>query len=149
MTQIASVLGLCGFALFAGLIADAASPLVSASQPTHVTPRATPDSVGLSAERLQAATAVLRQAVTDRKIAGAVALVARRGKIAYLEPVGMQNLETRVPMSERSIFRIYSQTKAVTAVAVMMLQEEGKLRLTDAMSVHLPEFKNVMVQGPE
>jgi CubicO group peptidase (beta-lactamase class C family) len=149
MAHLASVLGLCGVALIAGVIADAASPLGSVGQTTHATPRATPDAVGLSAERLQAATAVLRQAVSDRKIAGAVALVARRGKIAYLEPVGMQNVEARVPMSERSIFRVYSQTKAVTAVAVMMLQEEGKLRLTDAMSVHLPEFKNVMVQGPE
>lgn len=113
------------------------------------TPRATPDSVGLSAEKLQNATAVLRQAVVDHKIAGAVALVARQGKIAYLEPVGLQDAATGTPMSERSIFRIYSQTKAVTAVAVMMLQEAGKVRLTDAVSVHLPEFKNVMVQTPE
>lgn len=148
MTQIASVLGLCGLVLVGSLLADSLSTRLAADQTTPTTPRATPDSVGLSAERLQGATAVLRQAVSDRKIAGAVALVARHGKIAYLEPVGMQTLETRVPMSERSIFRVYSQTKAVTAVAVMMLQEEGKLRLTDAMSVHLPEFKNVMVQAP-
>jgi len=112
-------------------------------------PRATPDAVGLSAERLQQATAVLRQAVADRKIAGAVALVARHGKIAYLEPVGMRDLSTRTPMDERTIFRIYSQTRAVTAVAVMMLVEEGKVRLTDPASRHLPEFRNVMVQTPD
>ena len=138
MTQLALASGFISLVLIAGLFAGAAP-----------TPRATPDAVGLSAEQLQNATAVLRQAVVDHKIAGAVALVARQGKLAYLEPVGLQDVATRTPMSERSIFRIYSQTKAVTAVAVMMLQEAGKVRLTDAVSVHLPEFKNVMVQTPE
>lgn len=114
--------------------------------PDTPTPRATPAAVGLSAERLQDATAVLRQAVVDHQVAGAVALVARRGKIAYLEPVGMQDVESRVPMSERTLFRIYSQTRAVTAVAVMMLREEGKFQLADPASKWLPEFKNVMVQ---
>lgn len=114
--------------------------------PNTPTPRATPDAVGLSAERLQDATAVLRQAVVDHQIAGAVALVARRGKVAYLEPVGMQDVASRVPMSERTLFRIYSQTKAVTAVAVMMLREEGKFQLAEPASKWLPEFKNVMVQ---
>jgi CubicO group peptidase (beta-lactamase class C family) len=137
MTQLAVALAVNGLVLFAGL------------QAMTTTPRATPDAVGLSAERLQHATAVLRQAVTDRKIAGAVGLVARHGKIAYLEPVGMQSVESRAPMTERSLFRIYSQTKAVTAVAVMMLQEEGKVRLSDPVSMHLPEFKNVMVQTPD
>jgi CubicO group peptidase (beta-lactamase class C family) len=112
----------------------------------HAMPRATPESAGMSGERLQAATALLRQYVADRKIAGAVAGVARRGKIVYLEPVGLQSLESRAPMTERSLFRVYSMTKAVTAVAVMMLVEENKLRLTDPASKYLPEFKNVMVQ---
>ncbi len=149
MTPLTSTLGLCGLVLMAGILADAHPSLSELRGTSQATPRATPDSVGLSAERLQNATAVLRQAVSDRKIAGAVALVARHGKIAYLESVGLQNLESRTPMSERTLFRIYSQTKAVTAVAVMMLVEEGKVRLTDNASVHLPEFKNVMVQTPE
>src|ERR687895_1533229 len=93
-------------------------------------PRATPESAGMSAERLQAATALLRQFVADRRIAGAVAAVARRGKVVYLEPVGLQSVESRAPMTEASLFRVYSMTKAATAVAVMMLVEEGKLRLT-------------------
>ena len=109
-------------------------------------PRATPESAGMSGERLQAATALLRQFVADRKIAGAVAAVARRGRIVYLEPVGLQSLESRAPMTESSLFRVYSMTKAVTAVAVMMLVEEGKLRLTDPASKYLPEFQKVMVQ---
>ena len=108
-------------------------------------PRATPDSVGLSVEQLQEATALLRQLVADHKIAGAVAAVARKGKIAYLEPVGLQDVKTRAPMTERSLFRIYSMTKSVTAVAVMMLYQEHRFALTDPVSKYLPEFANVAV----
>ena len=108
--------------------------------------RATPEAVGMSSERLQMATAVLRQFVADHKIAGAVAAVARRGKVVYLEPVGLQDRDARTPMTERSLFRIYSMTKAVTSVAVMMLVEENRIRLTDPASKFLPEFKNMIVQ---
>jgi CubicO group peptidase (beta-lactamase class C family) len=107
--------------------------------------RATPESAGISGDRLQAVTALLRQYVADRKISGAVAGIARRGKVVYLEPVGLQSFETRAPMTEASLFRVYSMTKAVTAVAVMMLVEEGKLRLADPASKYLPEFTNVRV----
>ena len=109
-------------------------------------PRATPESVGMSSDKLQHVTALLRQLVADRKISGAVAAVARKGKLVYLEPVGLQDFETKAPMTEASLFRVYSMTKAVTAVAVMMLVEEGKLRLDDPASKYLPEFKNVKVQ---
>ena len=109
-------------------------------------PRDTPESVGMSGERLQAATALLRQFVADRKIVGAVAAVARRGNVVYLEAVGLQSLESKAPMTAASLFRVYSMTKAVTAVGVMMLVEEGKLRLSDPASKYLPEFKNVKVQ---
>ena len=109
-------------------------------------PRATPETVGISGVRLQSATALLRQYVADRKIAGAVAAVSRRGKLVYLEPVGLQNMETRALMTDRTLFRIYSMTKAVTGVGVMMLVEEGKIALSDPASKYLPEFKNVMVQ---
>jgi CubicO group peptidase (beta-lactamase class C family) len=109
-------------------------------------PRATPESAGMSSERLQAVTALLRQHVADRKISGAVAGVARRGKVVYLEPVGLQSFETKALMREDSLFRVYSMTKAVTAVAVMMLVEEGKLRLAEPASKYLPEFKHVRVQ---
>jgi len=129
-------------------LAVGALPLGSALRAAPVPmPRATPEAVGMSGERLQAVTTLLRQYVTDRKITGAVAAVARRGKIVYLQPVGMQSLEApRTPMTERSLFRIYSMTKAVTAVGVMMLSDEGKLRLGDPASSYLPEIKNVMVQ---
>jgi CubicO group peptidase (beta-lactamase class C family) len=108
-------------------------------------PRSTPESVGLNSAKLAEATALLKQYVADRKIAGAVAAVAREGKLAYLETVGVQDLESRTPMSDRSLFRIYSMTKSVTAVAVMMLIEEGKSGLGEPVSKYLPEFKNVSV----
>ena len=76
-----------------------------------------------------------------------MAAVARRGQVAYLEAVGVQDLETRAPMTERSLFRIYSMTKSVTAVAVMMLHEEGRFALDDTVATFIPEFKNVVVSA--
>jgi CubicO group peptidase (beta-lactamase class C family) len=108
-------------------------------------PRATPESVGLSSPRLQEATDLLRQFVAERTIAGAVAAVARNGQLAYLDVVGVQDLETRAPMDARSIFRIYSMTKSVTAVAAMMLQQEGRFSLGDPVAKYLPEFERVSV----
>ena len=108
-------------------------------------PRATPESLGFAPERLRLATEMLAKFVADGKIAGAVGGVARKGKLAYLEAAGVQDLETRAPMTPRSLFRIYSMTKPVTAVAAMMLQEEGKFSLTDPVSRYLPEFSRVTV----
>jgi len=108
-------------------------------------PRATPESVGLAPARLQEGTDMLRRFVTEGKIAGAVAGVARKGKLVYLEAAGFQDLESRAPMTPRSLFRIYSMTKSITAVAVMMLHEEGRFALTDPVSKYLPEFRRVTV----
>jgi CubicO group peptidase (beta-lactamase class C family) len=128
----------------------AALTTVTVLQGRQSVPRVAPASVGLDAAALGEATSLLRRFVDERKIAGAVALVARHGKIAYLESVGGQDLTTRAPMSERSVFRIYSMTKAVTAVAVMQLYEQGRFRLDDAVSTYLPEFAGVRVgSGPE
>ena len=135
LARTASVTLVLAVAALAG-IRGAAEPM----------PRATPEAAGMSTERLQAATALLRQYVADRKIAGAVAAVARRGRLVYLEPVGLQSLETKALMTDRSLFRVYSMTKAVTAVSVMMLADENKIRLSDPASTFLPEFRTVMVQ---
>ena len=108
-------------------------------------PRVTPANAGLDPAVLGEATALLTQLVADRKIAGAVAAVARRGQIGYLQAVGVQDLSTRTPMTERSLFRIYSMTKPVTAVAVMMLFDEGKFRLDDPVERYLPEFAQAQV----
>src|SRR5687767_1085752 len=121
-----------------------AAALVIAAQPVAL-PRAAPESVGLDPNRLKEATALLNRFVIDRKIAGAVAAVARDGKVAYLEAVGFQNLESLTPMTERSLFRIYSMTKAVTAVSAMILHEEGKFDLRDPVSKYLRDFSTVRV----
>jgi CubicO group peptidase (beta-lactamase class C family) len=107
--------------------------------------RVTPDAVGMNAATLKQATDLLNQYVAGRKIAGAVAGVARKGKLAYLEAAGVQSLETRAPMTAQSLFRIYSMTKPITAVAAMILHEEGKFALADPVSKYLPEFKQAMV----
>ena len=120
---------------------------LQAAEP-QVAPHATPASVGLSAEPLSEATALLKVFVADKKIAGAVAAISRKGKLAYLESVGMRDLRTRAPMTPQSLFRIYSMTKPVTAVAVMMLHEQGRFNLSDPVSKYLPEFKDVKVAVP-
>jgi CubicO group peptidase (beta-lactamase class C family) len=107
-----------------------------------------PESVGLSSERLQRINRVMQQYVDKQIFAGIATLVARRGQIAHLETFGWQDKETIRPMSADTIFRIYSMTKPITSAAVMMLCEEGRLRLVDPVSRHVPEFKDrkVMVQ---
>lgn len=146
--QQALVILVVGALAMAAVLGVAAAPprVLTSTQRESGMPRATPEAVGMSTERLQNATALLRQFVVDHKIVGAVGAVARRGKIVYLEPVGLQSLDSKAPVTDRSLFRIYSMTKAVTAVAVMMLVEEGKLQLSDPASKYLPEFAAVMVQ---
>ena len=97
-------------------------------------PRAQPDQVGLDAAKLEQASALFRQAVDNKEIAGAVLLVARHGKVAYLEAVGKQDVEAGVAMSPESIFRIASMTKPITSVAAMILADEGRLDLSDPIS---------------
>ncbi|HUP52358.1 MAG TPA: serine hydrolase domain-containing protein [Longimicrobiales bacterium] len=100
-------------------------------------------------EPLAGITDILNGGVTNTRIAGAVVGVAQDGRTAYLQAVGVQDLETGAPMTERSLFRVYSMTKAVTAVAVMMLQEEGRLQLADPASRYLPQLAEVVVLQPD
>ena len=108
-------------------------------------PRATPESVGLNPAKFKEATDLLNRHVAEQKIAGAVAAVARHGKLVYLEAAGFQSIENRRPMTDRSLFRIYSMTKPVTAVAAMMLHERGRFALTDPVAKYIPEFNSVVV----
>ena len=103
---------------------------------------AEPESVGMSSERLQRLTSTLEDYVSDERIAGAVAIVARKGKIAYLEAVGMRDQESSSPMATDSIFRIASQTKALTSTCIMILQERGQLLISDPLAKYMPEFAN-------
>ncbi len=109
---------------------------------------AQPESVGMSSARLERLTSALQAYVDDDRLAGAAAIVARRGKIAYLEAVGHRDKEAGSPMATDSIFRIASQTKALVSVGVMLLQEEGTLLITDPIGKYLPEFMATTVAQP-
>ncbi len=111
-------------------------------------PRARPDQVGLDPAGLERASVVFRQAVEKKQIAGAVVLVARHGKIAYLDSVGMQDAETGNPMTPGSIFRIASMSKPITSTAILILADQGRLNLSDPISRFLPEFKFMKVAVP-
>ena len=112
-------------------------------------PLASPERLGLSPERLERIGVVSQALVDEGKIAGALGLIARHGKIAYFETWGMQNLEKNQAMRPDTIFRIRSQTKAIVSTAIMMLFEEGKLRVTDPVSRFLPELKDLEVSDGE
>jgi CubicO group peptidase (beta-lactamase class C family) len=105
----------------------------------------TPESVGMSAERLARIDSMLSEAVRHDKIPGAVALVARHGTIVFHKAFGMADNQSGRIMKKDDIFRIASQTKAVTSTAVMILWEEGKFSLDDPISMYIPEFKNPQV----
>lgn len=104
-----------------------------------------PHKVGMSPERLGRIDSMCIQAVEEGDIPGIVALVARNGKIVYQKSFGMADNESGRALKGDDIFRIASQTKAITATAVMMLWEEGKFRLDDPISKFIPEFKNPQV----
>lgn len=111
-------------------------------------PEAKPESVGMSSARLNKIGAALQQEVNDKKLPGAVVMVARKGKLVYSTSVGSLNNATGQPMSTDAIFRIYSMTKPLVSTGLMMLVEDGKVQLTDPVSKFLPSFKNPMVSVP-
>ena len=100
---------------------------------------------GLAPERLARIGAVMNEHVAKGRIAGAIGLIARHGKVGYLETYGFQDKEAGVPMRQDTIFRMYSMTKPITGVAVLMLYEEGKFFLTDPVSKYLPELGKMQV----
>ena len=105
--------------------------------------------VGVSSARLERLTRELRRYVADGRLPGGVVLVARRGKVVALEAFGQRDREAGAPMREDSIFRIASQTKAVVSVAALVLQEEGRLLLSDPVGRYIPEFRETTVAVPK
>ncbi len=99
----------------------------------------------MSHDRLDRIGAAMHRYVDDGRIAGMVVLVARHGKIVYENAVGKQDVANNTVMARDTLFRIYSMTKPITAVAAMMLYEEGSFQLTDPVSTYLPEFKDLKV----
>src|SRR5262245_2961396 len=118
---------------------------LSVSVAAEPLPRVTPETVGLSSERLSRITDFLRSDIAKGTIPGAVLLVSRHGKVAYFEAVGQRDPQTNSLMGKDAIFRIYSMSKPITTVCAMMLVEQGKLALGDPVSKYLPEFKDVKV----
>ena len=106
---------------------------------------ASPHEVGFSAERLERIPSAAQGFIDEGQLAGAVTVVARRGKVAHFEAYGMMDLEADKPMQKDTIFRIYSMTKPIAAVGVMMLCEEGKLTLDAPASTYLPELSRMQV----
>lgn len=104
-----------------------------------------PEKLGLSNERLYLLTDTFDQYAADQKLPGGVILVARNGKIALQHAFGKSDIEKNIPMQTDHIFRIASQTKALVSVGIMILQEQGKLLISDPLSKHIPEFKNSTV----
>ena len=108
-------------------------------------PMSPPEEVGLSATRLERISPFMQGYVDSEKLPGTITMVASRGKVAHFRCVGMMNREAEKPMEPDTIFRIYSMTKPITSVAVMMLYEEGLFQLTDPVSKIIPEFKDLKV----
>jgi len=108
-------------------------------------PEVGPAEVGLSAKKLARVRTIVQTQVDKKRIAGAVILVARRGKIAVLESFGKLDLRSGKPMRPDAIFRIYSMTKPITSVAALMLVEKGKIKLDDPVSHYLRELTDLRV----
>jgi CubicO group peptidase (beta-lactamase class C family) len=116
---------------------------------TAAAPTARPEEVGISSERLKRITELMQRHVEARNMSGAVTLVARNGRIAHLEAHGLMDLESKRPMQKDAIFRIMSMTKPIVGVAVLMMIEEGKVRLNDPISRFIPEYKELKVGVPQ
>lgn len=108
-------------------------------------PKVNPESVGVSSKRLEKLTQALQTEIEQQRLPGAVAMVARKGKLVYAQAFGKLNNGSDAPMQLDSVFRIYSMTKPLVSTALMMLVEDGKVQLTDPVSKYLPTFKSPMV----
>ncbi|RAK61477.1 serine hydrolase [Phenylobacterium hankyongense] len=132
-------------------VALAAAPLAQAKpapRPAHhaaLAPAASPESVGFDSARLKVLDAAMAKVVADGRVAGMTTLLARHGKVVEFRTYGASSLATGAPMSKDAIFRIYSMSKPLTGVAMMILFEQGKWRLDDPVTRYVPEFKNLKV----
>ena len=108
-----------------------------------------PEAVGVSAERLERIRPVMQGYVDDGNLPGFLTVVARRGKIVHFETIGMRDVENKKPVEPDTIFRIYSMSKPITSVAVMMLYEEGRFQLGTPVSKFIPQFKNMKVYNED
>ena len=130
------------------VVALALWAVIAAPAGAQSLPTSTPDAVGMAPERLARLSTAMKTYVDEGRLAGAVTLVARNGKVVHHEAVGRRDVERNVPMTTDTLFRIASMSKAVTSVAVMMLVEEGRIHLDDPVSRFLPAFAKTTVVVP-
>lgn len=133
------------FSRFFGLLVLLTAFLAASAAWAEVLPRVDPERVGLSTKRLDRLDRHLAEEVKQGRIPGAVALIAREGKIAYYKSFGHLDPKTGAPMPKDAIFRIYSMTKPLVSVGAMILSEEGRLLLSDPVAKYLPEFGKMEV----
>jgi len=149
---------LIGATLLAGLVAcspavqesnEASTPVAMAPQQAAALERAAPEAAGMDSERLSRVTDAMQELVDEGRLAGVVTAAARDNKLVHFESVGYRDLESGDPMTNDAIFRIYSMSKPITGVALMMLYEEGKFRLADPVENYLPELTDLQVYAGE
>ncbi len=139
-------------AVVVALLAVAAGPAGFQGEPVAVVAEAArdlavvdPAEVGIDTKRLERLDAGMQAMVDDGKLAGIVTMLARHGKVAFVDIVGVKNVDTGDPLTRNSIFPIFSMTKPIIGTAMMMLYEEGKWRLNDPVSRYIPEFADLKV----
>ena len=130
-------------------VINTARPLDAADQSGPALQMVQPELVGMDSQRLSRVTQAMQEFVDAGQLAGVVTMAARDNKIVHFESVGYRDLEAQDPMANDDIFRIYSMTKPITGVAMMILYEEGKFRLSDPVEKHIPEFTNLQVAAGE
>ncbi|WP_207511351.1 serine hydrolase domain-containing protein [Longitalea luteola] len=145
MRKLASTISVILFSITVSFCQSNHSDAVIYSRHPVLSMAATPEAGGFSSKRLTRIDTALQEYVDKGRMNGAVAMIVHDGKIVYYKNFGYNDIDTKAPLQKDAIFRIASQTKAITSVAVMMLFEEGKFMLDDPISNFIPEFKNPKV----
>ena len=130
------------------LVTSAFAASAFAAPPTSGLPMASPESVGMSSDRLKRIDALMQRYIDDELVAGTVTLVARKGKVVHFNAQGVKDVASGEAMTADTIFRMASMTKPIASVALMMLYEEGWFQLYDPISNWLPAFKNMNIEVP-
>lgn len=133
---------LCLLGTTLGLFAQDAIPTLI---PNTSLPSASPEAVGMSSARLKVMEERMHQYVDDGQLAGVQTAIIRKGKVVQFDTYGYEDLESKDPLKENSLFRIYSMTKPIVSIGLMMLYEEGKFQLNDPLHKYAPEFKEMQV----
>jgi CubicO group peptidase (beta-lactamase class C family) len=131
------------------MVSLAALSVQPALAAVHDLPSASAESEGMSAERLARLNSGMKELVDQGRLAGSVTMVSRHGKVVEFDAVGKRDIASNAPMQKDSIFRIYSMSKPITGVAMMMLFEEGKWQLNDPVAKYIPELAKLKVYGTD